>query len=267
MKRRFVTHRTLRSSAGFAAAAALTASAVLADEPDWREVASDSEEVVEVDAANIRVRETRQTAWVRHTNPSDVDKDGVTFRSVVSLMAFDCDAEKSGLSSTTAFSGPRGEGKVVHTEEGLSVRSARLSYERPGTSGYKVLKFVCEPGKRLSPALKQASQAAMTAEPTKVPIVMGPPAQIIRAVNPNDYYPARSVLRGELGTPVVSVCVGPTGMLLREPVITRTSGFRDLDKGAINAAKAMQFAAGIENGTAVPESCVEIRLKFDLTKR
>jgi TonB family protein len=248
------------------AATVLPASVAMADEPGWREVTNESGEVVEVDAANIRVRERNLTAWFRHTNPSDVEKDGIVFRSAVSLMVFDCDAEKSGVSSTTAFAGPRGDGKVVHTEEGLPIPLARLSYERPGTSGYKVLKFVCEPNKRLSPSLKQAPQAEKAAL-VAPPIVMGPPARILRAVNPNDFYPARSVLRGELGTPVVMACVGPDGLLLRDPVITRTSGFRDLDKGAINAAKAIQFAAGTQNGIPADESCVEIRLKFDLSKR
>src|SRR5690349_756390 len=93
------------------------------------------------------------------------------------------------------------------------------------------------------------------------------PVRITRAVNPNDYYPPKSVLQGQLGSPVVEVCVGPTGALLRDPLVTDTSGFPELDKAAVKVAKDMQYAAATENGVPLEESCVKFKVKFDLSKR
>ena len=89
-------------------------------------------------------------------------------------------------------------------------------------------------------------------------------AQVTRAVDPDDYYPPGSVRREEQGSPIVKVCVGPSGRLLRDPVVTDTSGFPDLDGAAIKVAKAMRYAAGKENGIALPESCRKFKVKFTL---
>ena len=87
-------------------------------------------------------------------------------------------------------------------------------------------------------------------------------AKMTRPANPDDYYPSASRRRQEQGSPVVQACVGPSGQLLREPVITDTSGFPDLDAAAIKVAKATRYAAGTSNGTAVPESCIKFKVKF-----
>src|SRR5262245_54408485 len=94
--------------------------------------------------------------------------------------------------------------------------------------------------------------------------VAGSPAKMTRPVNPDDYYPPGSIRREEQGSPVVQACVGPSGKLLREPVVTDTSGFPDLDGAAIKVAKATRYAAGTENGTALPESCIKFKVKFVL---
>ncbi len=91
------------------------------------------------------------------------------------------------------------------------------------------------------------------------------PTQVTRAANPIDYYPAGSVRRQEQGTPVIEACVGPDSKLLREPVVTMTSGFPDLDAAAIDVAKATRYAAGTENGSPLPESCIKFKVKFVLT--
>jgi len=100
--------------------------------------------------------------------------------------------------------------------------------------------------------------------PPPPPRVAGTPAKMTRPVNPDDYYPPGSIRREEQGSPVVQACVGPNGRLLREPVVTDTSGFPDLDNAAVKVAKATRFAAGTENGTALPESCVKFKVKFVL---
>jgi len=94
--------------------------------------------------------------------------------------------------------------------------------------------------------------------------VAGSPAKMTRPVNPDDYYPPGSIRREEQGSPVVQACVGPGGKLLREPVVTDTSGFPDLDAAAVKVAKATRYAAGTEAGSALPESCIKFKVKFVL---
>jgi TonB family protein len=87
-------------------------------------------------------------------------------------------------------------------------------------------------------------------------------ARIKRLANPDDFYPQGSKGRGERGSPVVKVCVGPSGALLREPELAETSGYPELDGAAIKAAMAMRYAPAVENGTALPESCIKYKIKF-----
>jgi TonB family protein len=56
--------------------------------------------------------------------------------------------------------------------------------------------------------------------------------------------------------------VGPNGRLVRDPVVTETSGFPELDAAAVKVAKAGRFTPGTENGTALPESCIKFKVKF-----
>jgi protein TonB len=100
--------------------------------------------------------------------------------------------------------------------------------------------------------------------PPPPPRVAGQPARMTRPANPDDFYPPGSIRREEEGSPVVQACVGANGRLLREPVVTDTSGFPDLDGAAIKVAKATRYAAGTDNGTALPESCIKFKVKFVL---
>ena len=58
--------------------------------------------------------------------------------------------------------------------------------------------------------------------------------------------------------------MGECGRLLREPVITDTSGFPDLDGAAVKVAKANRYAPATEAGAALPESCIKFKVKFVL---
>src|SRR5262245_10651198 len=100
--------------------------------------------------------------------------------------------------------------------------------------------------------------------PPPPPRVASTGAKMARAANPDDYYPPGSIRREEQGSPVVQACVGPNGRLLREPVVTDTSGFPDLDGAAIKVAKANRYTPASENGSAVPESCIKFKVKFVL---
>jgi protein TonB len=100
--------------------------------------------------------------------------------------------------------------------------------------------------------------------PPPPPRAAGSPAKMTRPVNPDDYYPPGSIRREEQGSPVVQACVGPNGRLLRDPVVTDTSGFPDLDGAAVKVAKATRYAAGTEGGSALAESCIKFKVKFVL---
>jgi len=91
-----------------------------------------------------------------------------------------------------------------------------------------------------------------------------PPAKMVRPVNPDNYYPGNSLRRGEAGTPIVQVCVDKGGKLLRQPVITQSSGYPNLDAAALRVARDTRYAAGVENGSALPESCITFKVKFGL---
>ncbi len=89
-------------------------------------------------------------------------------------------------------------------------------------------------------------------------------AKILRSPFPEEYYPPGAKRREEEGSPVVRACVGPNGRLLREPIVTDTSGFPELDAAAVKVAKASRYTAGSDAGSALPESCVSFRVKFVL---
>jgi len=113
-------------------------------------------------------------------------------------------------------------------------------------------------------AIQDVTDKPIPLPPPPPKTVPGQPARMTRPVNPDDFYPPGSIRREEQGSPVVQACVGPNGRLLREPVVTDTSGFPDLDGAAIKVAKATRYAAGTEGGTALAESCIKFKVKFVL---
>jgi hypothetical protein len=86
-------------------------------------------------------------------------------------------------------------------------------------------------------------------------------ATVTHVVDPDSYYPLGR-RRPAKDAPVVKVCVGESGELLREPEITDTSGFPELDAAAIKVAKDMRFAPAVQDGVGLPESCVKFKVKF-----
>ena len=97
-------------------------------------------------------------------------------------------------------------------------------------------------------AIQDVTDKAPPPAPPPPPRAAGSPAKMTAPVNPDDYYPPGSIRREEQGSPVVQACVGPNGRLLRDPVVTDTSGFPDLDGAAVKVAKATRYAAGTEAG-------------------
>jgi TonB family protein len=90
------------------------------------------------------------------------------------------------------------------------------------------------------------------------------PAKIVRPVNPENYYPRNSLRSGEAGAPIVQACVDKGGKLIRQPVVTQSSGYPNLDAAALRVAKDTRYAAAVENGSALPESCITFKIKFAL---
>jgi periplasmic protein TonB len=98
--------------------------------------------------------------------------------------------------------------------------------------------------------------------PPPPPRAAGSPAKMKSAADPDQFYPPGAKRREEQGSPVVQACVGANGRLVREPVVTETSGFPELDGAAVKVAKANRYSPATEGGTALPESCVKFKVKF-----
>jgi protein TonB len=111
-------------------------------------------------------------------------------------------------------------------------------------------------------ALQDITDKPPPPAPPPPPRVAGSPAKMKSAVDPDQFYPPGAKRREEQGSPVVQACVGPNGRLVREPVITETSGFPELDGAAVKVAKANRYTPAMEAGTALPESCVKFKVKF-----
>jgi protein TonB len=111
-------------------------------------------------------------------------------------------------------------------------------------------------------AIQDVTDKAPPPAPPPPPRVAGSPAKMKSAVDPDQFYPPGAKRREEQGSPVVQACVGPNGRLVREPVITETSGFPELDGAAVKVAKANRYTPASEGGTALPESCVKFKVKF-----
>lgn len=157
------------------------------------------------------------------------------YRWESNLGHFNCTAHTVAVSQSTLYDA---DDQVVGK---IDVDSSALDFREvaPGSFGWLLLQAVCA----TSP-----SDAAV--------------AKLVSVVNPDDYYPAGAARRGQEGTPVVKVCVGPSGDILREPEVTDTSGVPELDAAAIKAAKANRYAAAIQDGAPVPESCIKFKIKF-----
>jgi TonB family protein len=108
----------------------------------------------------------------------------------------------------------------------------------------------------------QSNTANAEKAPDKRVQTSDPPARPTEAANPIDYYPKEAKRREEQGAPIVFACVSADGKLVGEPQIVESSGFPELDAAAIKVAKASRYAAGMENGVALPKSCLKFKVKF-----
>jgi TonB family protein len=107
---------------------------------------------------------------------------------------------------------------------------------------------------------------AGTPEPTLPPAVqrvVGGPGKGFP--NTDDFYPATSRRMAETGAATVHVCVDIRGRLTADPTLTRSSGSRRIDDGALNLAKAGSghYRPSTEDGQPV-SACYPYRIRFEL---
>jgi TonB family protein len=236
---------------------ALMFMASVAHAEDWQQIATlDSNGgVLLFDAAGVTEVKGFRRAWFKAVYASDqplpekyhasVPANFRSYRSERTLRYFNC-AERTGAVMRYYWRDADEKSGGYFYQELLTFSPAPS-----GSPDEQMLKTACD-------------FAGAFADPkaAKLQLPGPPPARMVRPVNPDDYYPSGSRRRGEQGSPVVQACVDASGGLVREPVITDTSGFHELDEAAIKVAKATRYAAGTKDGVAVAESCIKFKVKF-----
>ena len=76
-----------------------------------------------------------------------------------------------------------------------------------------------------------------------------------------EYYPPAKRRDGVEGVSDVRVCVDGRGVRQGEPVLERSSGDADLDRGALNVARHGRYARAVQAGEPVP-NCYRFRITF-----
>jgi TonB family protein len=76
-----------------------------------------------------------------------------------------------------------------------------------------------------------------------------------------EYYPPAKRRDGVEGVSDVRVCVDGRGVRQGEPVLERSSGDADLDRGALNVARHGHYARAVQAGEPVP-NCYRFRITF-----
>jgi TonB family protein len=220
---------------------------------NWQPVATlDADSgVILVDASDIMEVKGYRRAWFKTAYETDqpvpseygesVPK-AKTYRWVRSANLFHC-AEKTIALAELRWFNSNGEDLGNRRPEALSFRKVS-----PGSVDEQMLEAVCS-----SDSIRSRERLEQQ-------------AQMIRPVKPRDYYPEGSIRRGEQGAPTVKVCVDSTGKPLREPAVTISSGFPELDGAAIQVAKDSRYRPGTQNGAALPESCLEVPVTFRMQR-
>jgi TonB family protein len=228
-----------------------------------------------IDTTSVARVEDLRKAWFRYAYATDRpipatgyakgNSNADTFRRNLSLVYFNC-SERSLAVSQSVLTGDDGQ-----NVGDFEISPSLLKYREvpPESIGERMLATVCAwdfhgDSPEGSPPTTEALQGKRETELSRSVRSADPLAVATRAANPGDYYPSGSISRGEQGAPLVRACVGPDGRLLREPIVTESSGFSALDKAGIKVAKATRYAAGMQNGIPLPESCVEFKVNFVL---
>jgi TonB family protein len=228
----------------------LLLTAATAHAENWQQLAKldRNGSAVFVDTASIDRDSELRKAWFRFVYTADrpigsgysnVAPDVRSYRWELKLGHFNCADRTTATSQTTLYSADnQAVGNIAVDPSTLKLRRVG-----PQTAVGVVLQAVC--GSSTSDVQPRPGPANMTS-----------------GANPVDYYPPGSKRRAEQGAPIVQVCVGPSGKLLRNPEVVVSSGFPEIDAAAIKVAKASRYTAGTEDGVPVPESCIKFKVKF-----
>lgn len=215
----------------------------------WQEVSvleSDAG-VLFVDASDITEVKGYRRAWFKWDYATDQPVPGEyresvpkakKYRWALSANLFHCTKRITALAEQRWFS---------FKDKELGVRRAdALSFAKveSGSMDQRMLEAVC------------SSESVRSNEPLEEQ------AQMTEAPEPKAYYPEGSVRRGEEGTATVKACVDSTGKLLREPVVTVSSGITEIDRAAIHVARDSRYRPGVREGKALPESCADVPVTF-----
>jgi periplasmic protein TonB len=119
-----------------------------------------------------------------------------------------------------------------------------------------------------TPVPAQAPDTPSVADPLAPPAVTGVAVpEDIRVIGKNqlpdteEYYPPGKRREGVEGASDVRVCVNVQGVRQGEPVLERSSGDADLDRGALNVARHGNYARAVQGGAPVP-NCYRFRITF-----
>jgi TonB family protein len=207
--------------------------------------------VLLIDDSDIMEVKGYRRAWFKTAYKTDQPVPGEysesvpkakTYRWLRSANLFHCTEKTTALAELRWFNSD--------DEDVGNRRPETLSFRKvaPGSVDEQMLEAVCK-SESVGSAGRLEEQAHMT-----------------RPAQPGDYYPIDSIRRGEQGTPTVKVCVDSAGKLVREPAVTVSSGFRELDGAAVRVAKDSRYRPGTRDGIALPESCLEVPVTFRTQK-
>jgi TonB family protein len=120
----------------------------------------------------------------------------------------------------------------------------------------------------VAPVQTTLPDTSSVAEPVLPPGVIGAamPAEIQvlgknQLPDTEEYYPPAKRRDGVEGVSDVRVCVDGWGVRQGEPVLERSSGDADLDRGALNVARHGHYAHAVRAGEPVP-NCYRFRITF-----
>ena len=226
----------------------LTASTAHAE--NWQQLAKVDQNgsALFIDTSSIDRDSEFRKAWFKYvytadrpirSGYSDVAPDVQSYRWELKLGHFNCADRTMANSRSTLYSADnQAVGNFAVDPSTLKFRSVG-----PQSAGGVLLQAVCGSS---APDLQPGPGAA----------------NITGGANPVEFYPPASRRRREQGAPIVKVCVGPSGKLLRDPEVAVSSGFPELDAAAIKVAQASRYSAGTEDGDPLPESCIKFKVKF-----
>jgi TonB family protein len=83
--------------------------------------------------------------------------------------------------------------------------------------------------------------------------------------NAEEYYPPDMIRQGVQGAANVRLCVDAQGRLLGNPTIEESSGYPQLDRGALNVVRHGRYARSMQGDIAVG-NCFRYRIAFKIPK-